>query len=213
MSFSGDFGILMLMAKLRVGKKKRAATKDSVVVSSEFKKVRKLPGVPKIDLTKLRTRKGAAIACILLLIVAAIVAVIVWQVKESKKPVVTKYPTEQEYLSNKIKYLKDNTPTESASQQDQVKYLDDLQRNYDLTMDYQKAAETFEKRASLQSFDLDYQDYGRAAAYYIKIQDKPKAIAALDKAISLLPPDANEETGYDPALVRETLVSTREGLK
>lgn len=211
--FFKQFAIVKLMVKLRVGKKKQAALKDSGIVTSEFKKVQRLPHLPKINWTALRTKRGMAIAAILLVLIAGIVAAVVWAVQESRKPPVTKLQTEQTFVTNTIDGLEQDAPPENASKQEQLQYYDKLQNYYDLAGNYKKAAEIFEKRAGLESSDLDYMDYGRASKYYSETGDKTRAIAALDKAISILPTTANEETGYDPVLVKESLERAKQELQ
>jgi tetratricopeptide (TPR) repeat protein len=154
-----------------------------------------------------------AIVVIALLVVATVTAFIVWRVQESRKPVVTKLPTQQEYVSGSINSLEASAPAASASEQEQLQYYDKLQSFYDLNGDYEKAAEVFEKRASLKSSDLDYEDYSRAARFYREIGNKEKGAAAVDKAISLLPATANEATGYDHAKEREALLALKQEIQ
>lgn len=207
------FAIVKLMVKLREGKKKQAGVKDSAVVSSEFKKVYRLPSLPKISWAYLKTKQGITILAIVILFITMLVVVTVWTIREYRKPVVTKLPTQQEYVNSKIDSLEEGTPPTTASKQEQLQYYDQLQNFYELAENYKKAAEIFEKRASLESSDLDYLDYSKAARYYRNIGDKSKAIAAINKAISLLPPQANEETGYDPVLEKQSLEQFKEELQ
>lgn len=193
------------MVKLRAGKKKQAGVKDSAVVSSEFKKVHRLPSLPHLDVSKLRTKRGMTIVVLVILLIAALTGFTIWRIKESRKPVVTKIQTEQEFVSSKLAGLEGNAPASNSPKQERLQYYDRLQNYYELAGDYKKAAETFEKRATLESSDLDYQDFGTAARYYSNIGDKVKALAAIDKAISLLPPAANEQSGYDPVIQRQAM--------
>ena len=192
------------MVKLRAGKKKQAAVKDSGIVTSEFKPVHRFPKIPTVNRASLRTKKGLMVLGTVVALLLVIVGIILYMNRTKPAPRI-EGQTEAQYISKSIKDLEAKVPDSSASQSERIKYYDQLVINYQLAGNYQKAVDTFMKRADIQSADLDYMDYTQLATFYISLEQKENAIAALDKAISLLPSAVNEETGYDPAVMQSQL--------
>ena len=193
-----------LLKAFHAGKKKQDTVKANGIVSGEFNKVSRLQ-YPKIS-----RRKGIAILVICVLVVSAIAAVIFWRAKDSNEPAITKIQSESDYIDQGIKDLRNNVPDSDASDEEKIAYYDRLQGYSEQAEDYRTALDAFLKRAAIRSSDLDYMDYAAAARYYTKLGDKQGANAAIDKAISLLPPKPNESTGYDPALTKEELLKAKQ---
>lgn len=200
------------MVKFRAGKKKTTPQNEGVVIA-EFKRVHRLPRFRLPDLTKLRTKHGAIIVLLILVLLAATVVLVTWGVKRTNQPAVIVIPSEQEFVTSQISRLEKNAPPANASRDEQIKYYEELQKYYELADNYAKAAESFRLRADVDSKDLDHEDYMRAARYYSIIGDKPNAIASYDKAISLLPNTVNEDTGYYPDLVKAKLERAKQELQ
>lgn len=198
------------MVKLRVGKKSKSTAKDSGVVTSEFKKVHRFSPMPHVNVRFLRTRRGVIAASVVVLLLIALGAFIVWRLNEANKPVVTKIQSESDYISQGISDLQNSVPDSEANDEVKIAYYDRLQGYSEQAEDYKAALDAFLKRADIRQSDLDYMDYASAARYYMKLGDKQGANAAIDKAISLLPPAANESTGYDPVVTKEELLKAKQ---
>ena len=184
------------MVKLRVGKKSKSTAKDSGVVISEFKQVRRFSFMPPVNLRFLRSRRGAMIAVALILIIAATVAFFLWRKNQADKPVVTKISSESGYVDSKLDGLKSSEPTEDSTDEERILYYDQLQGYSELKEDYKTALDAFLKRADIRTSDLQYDDYTRVSVYYYKLGDIQGSIAATDKAIELLP-KTSTQPGYD----------------
>jgi tetratricopeptide (TPR) repeat protein len=98
-----------------------------------------------------------------------------------------KLPDTKKYYSNRITMLESQAPPQGASDLEKAKYYDKLAGAFVEINDYEHAVEYMEKIESISPTYFDYHGYILLASYYHELNEKSKAGAALDKAITLLP--------------------------
>lgn len=112
-----------------------------------------------------------------------------------------------------LKKLQAKTPAANTSAKDKASYYRRLEVAKANVDDYKGAVEAFKQREALVGDSFTYSDYLQVANYYYRLKDNAAALAALDKAESLLPAADNVETGYSKVEVLTTINQFRGALR
>lgn len=143
-------------------------------------------------------KKKAVMSLIGAVLLTALIVGVIMVIKELTQPTesITGSISEQTAIKKDLEAIENNPPSPSASVTQRVAYLDKLSFHQAENGDYQGAIASFNERSSLQSNDLDQDDYVRLATYYHGLGDKNNALAAIDQALKVAPRQDDAETGY-----------------
>jgi tetratricopeptide (TPR) repeat protein len=169
-------------------------------------------GSPSNRLQKIVTvsKKRLVLAGICLAVIIAVVAGLMVKNARQSTTDTPYFMTEAQADAKKLEKLKASAPPATASVDKQATYLTTLIHAAAATGDYKTAVSAFDRRISIKTSDLTYEDYLDIAGYYYKMQDKTNAARMLDKALEVLPrqDNPNELYYYQAEVTRITNLRT-----
>lgn len=161
----------------------------------------------KYSMKSKRLRAGLLMSIVVLLSVAA---VLIWMRYEQSKT--TMLAGESQVLRERASDIEAKAPEESAPLDEKLAYYDQLVQAKRISEDHKGAVAAFESRLKLADKGLDYLDYLHIASSYKIIAQKAEALASLNQAEKLLPPD-NSDEGFFRAEVLEDITVMRNELQ
>jgi tetratricopeptide (TPR) repeat protein len=120
-------------------------------------------------------------------IVIVLAGLLAWHL--STRPVTITLPTESQSHARRVEAIQQDAPPANAPLATKLSYYDELSAAKAAAGDYRGAIASFKTREGLSTKGLTYAEYYVLAQDYQQIGDKTSATTALDKAVTLVPPD------------------------
>jgi len=161
----------------------------------EASPVQKNSGAWRQKLLSVSKKRLALLAVGLVIIITAVALVLVKASDESADKA-TYFMTEAQADTKKLEQLKSAAPPASAPVDKRAAYLSELGHASAAVGDYKGAVSAFDRRISVKTNDITYEDYLDIAGYYHKLNDPANAVRMLDKALEVLPRQDNPDELY-----------------